>query len=184
MLYKDDYNDVLPADASRGAGFHSEDWIWWRPANPVEQGPIAVLIGTSRSTNLFRCPMDKDDSGRIALGAPLYNFSYSANSNTDPTKGMLSSYSGATFYRFKHSAVRNPAEKIMLAEEPAVNKPGEMPPGLSAIIDDGHWEPLPGGANTITVRHNNRGNATFADGHSQTVDYKYGGSALHTDPTL
>jgi prepilin-type N-terminal cleavage/methylation domain-containing protein/prepilin-type processing-associated H-X9-DG protein len=184
MLYKDDNADIMPADASRAAGFHNEDWIWWRPGNPVEQSPIAVLIKLARNTNLFRCPMDKDDSGRLAMGAPLYPYSYSLNVNATASKGMASFYSSGSFVAFKFGAIHNPVQKLMLAEEPTVNKPAEMPPGFTAIVDDGHWEPMPGGANTITMRHNRRGNANFADGHAQTVDYKYGGDPAHSDPSL
>ena len=174
----------MPADASRGAGYHPEDWIWWRPGNPVQQSPIAVLIRTGSSTNLFRCALDRDDSGRAALGTPWYGFSYSLNVNATASKGMASYYSGTTFIPFKYASIHDPVQKIMLAEEPTVNKPGEMPPGLSAIIDDGHWEPRPGGANTITARHNKRGNVNFADGHAQAIDYIYGGDPLHSDPSL
>jgi prepilin-type N-terminal cleavage/methylation domain-containing protein/prepilin-type processing-associated H-X9-DG protein len=184
LLYKDDNCDVMPADASRSAGFHNEDWIWWRPGNPVEQSPISLLIKLNRSTNLFRCPMDRDDSGRLAMGAPIYPYSYSLNVNGTATKGMASFYSGGAFVPFKFGAIRNPVEKLMLAEEPTVNKPGEMPPGFSTIVDDGHWDPMPGGLNTVTMRHNRRGNANFADGHAQTVDYKYGGNPAHSDPSL
>lgn len=180
MIYKDDYVDVMPANASNGAGFHPEDWIWWRAANPVEQGPIAVLIRISKNTNIFRCPMDKDDSYRKASGTP-YNYSYSLNGSG--SKGLASYYSGGVFQPARFGAIRNPVEKIMLAEEPTVDKGGEMPPGSSAEIDDGHWQPVPNGNNTITTRHNKRGNVNFADGHAQTVDYKYAGMAEHSDPS-
>jgi prepilin-type N-terminal cleavage/methylation domain-containing protein/prepilin-type processing-associated H-X9-DG protein len=184
MLYKDDYADVMPAEASRIAGFHNEDWIWWRPGNSVQQSPIAVLINLAGNTNLFRCSMDRDDSGRIAKGAPMYPYSYSVNVNVTSGRGLASSYATGVFVPFKFGDIRNPVDKIMLAEEPAANTPGEMPPGFSTTIDDGHWEPAPGGMNSITMRHSKRGNVNFADGHAQCVDYKYAADPNHSDPSL
>jgi prepilin-type N-terminal cleavage/methylation domain-containing protein len=39
MLYKDESEDVMPVEASRSAGFHSEDWIWWRRTTPSSKAP-------------------------------------------------------------------------------------------------------------------------------------------------
>src|SRR5579871_5215747 len=58
VLYIGDYNDVMPADASHGAQWHPEDWIYWwggwnapglppSPATvspPVSQSPIAAML--------------------------------------------------------------------------------------------------------------------------------------------
>src|SRR5262249_52402712 len=72
ILYVSDFNDIMPSDASRKAGWHQEDWIYWwsDPAHPLSQSQIAVLIKTGMSTNLFRCPLDRDNSGRAAQSPP------------------------------------------------------------------------------------------------------------------
>jgi len=74
----------------------------------------------------------------------------------------------------------------MLAEEPAAGTPNEMPPAYSAVVDDGRWEPGTGGGggNTITMRHRGKGNANFADGHAQAIDYKFGADPHNTNPVL
>jgi prepilin-type N-terminal cleavage/methylation domain-containing protein/prepilin-type processing-associated H-X9-DG protein len=202
MLYKDDYNDTMPADGSYTANWHAEDWIYWRNIAPglLEQSQIAVLIKISGGTisNLFRCPMDRDDSGRLSdTGrSPHYEYSYSLNGQQTVANGMGSSWNGTggTFVPNKYTKIKNPTRKIMLAEEPTKNTPDEMPPGFTGspgpIIDDGRWEPkyttptAGGGANTITMRHRGRGNVNFADGHAATADYKYALDQNNTDPTL
>src|SRR2546425_5611910 len=104
MMYITDNQDTFPGTASRGTyGFHKEDWIYWRTNlamyPPVEKSPIAVHLG-SVSSNLFRCPLDKDNSERKgqndgANGA--YNYSYSLTSLIDIPRnfGMASVFDGA-----------------------------------------------------------------------------------------
>jgi len=66
-MYLDDNRGIFPACGSRNTyGFHKEDWIYWRTAPgypPVQQSPIAVGLGNIDS-NLFRCPMDRDNKAR------------------------------------------------------------------------------------------------------------------------
>ena len=196
MLYKDDFADVMPADASRTAGWHAEDWIYWwgDPLHPVGMSQIALMIRTGASTNLFRCPMDRDDSDRKTF-TPPYGFSYSLNGQKTVTSGLGSSWNGGSgnqWNAYRFSNIRNPARKIMLAEEPTKNTPDELPPTFTGnpIIDDGRWEAIyripaaGGGGNTITVRHRGRGNVNFADGHAQSVDYKFALDQGNTDPSL
>src|SRR5947207_2523015 len=134
MMYIGDNQDVLPGTASRTTyNFHKEDWIYWRTNTskypPVEQSPIAVHIGTVTS-NLFRCPSDRDNSERRTAGDPgPYNYSYSLNSHdldrrTGKNPGMASIFD-ATAHVFKLAAVLRPSSKIMLAEEQTSHKPGE-----------------------------------------------------------
>jgi prepilin-type processing-associated H-X9-DG protein len=56
----------------------------------------------------------------------------------------------------------------MLAEEQTTHKRGESPDvgGSSSIINDGRWL-SPG--DRITVRHNKKGDITFADSHVATI---------------
>jgi hypothetical protein len=168
-------------------GFHVEDWIYWRTNNPpytIEKSPIVQMMGSADAT-LFRCPLDRDDSGRMAAGAPFYFYSYSFNCISGledgfqggaPNLGFATAFSftGAP-RRFKSLQVRNPSRKMMLAEEPAVNKPWDMPPGSSSIVDDGQWDPLSsrfGMNNTLTVRHSGKAEVEYGDGHAVAVSYK------------
>ena len=183
MMYIGDNQDQFPGTASRNSfGFHKEDWIYWRtnrPADPIQNSPIAVHIG-GVSSNLFRCPLDRDNSGRAQVvkddppnGA--YNYSYSLTSLFDDNRsvnfGMASIFQGAASkpYVFKLGSVKQPANKIMLAEEQTSHKANESidgPTGTSSLINDGRFVP-PG--DLITLRHNKRGDVNFADGHAQPL---------------
>jgi prepilin-type N-terminal cleavage/methylation domain-containing protein/prepilin-type processing-associated H-X9-DG protein len=190
VLYVGDYGDVMPSDASHGAQWHQEDWIYWwgnwfsptppppgsAASPPVSQSPIAQMIKSS-NTNLFRCPGDISDAGRIANTGwtPVYEYSYTINGMGNPTGnpatyGFASSWLGPnnSWVPFKYTNARHPANLIMLAEEPSDVTAKEMqPPNTYKILDDGRWEP---GPNSITVRHNGKGNVSFADGHSERID--------------
>ena len=201
MLYVDESQDVMPSQASHGENWHRSDWIWWynnQPANygtegtqnspPMSEGGIAKLIRSGDTNKVFRCPMDKDDSGRALVPwNPNYKYSYSVNGQGDPGNpnasfGVASSWSGPAyvnggFIPFKLTTVRRPSLILMIAEEPTKRTPDEMPPiinGISwnnpGVIVDGRWLPgVGGGGNTITVRHSKKGNVAFADGHAQTI---------------
>lgn len=207
VLYVGDYNDTMPADASHGAGWHPEDWIyWWGGWNattfppsggnvspPLAQSPICLMIkyaNTNTVNSLFRCPADISDAGRVANTGwtPIYEYSYSVNGMGDPTGnpptyGFASAWDGlnGSWVPFKYTRARHPGDLIMLAEEPTdVTAPEMQPPKSYKIIDDGRWEP---GPNAITVRHNNKGNVAFADGHSERVDTSFAKLPLHNDPS-
>jgi len=186
MMYITDNQDTFPGTGSRGTyGFHKEDWIYWRTNltrwPPVEKSPIAIHLG-SVSSNLFRCPADKDNSERKGLddgdnGA--YNYSYSMMSHDldgSRNPGMASIVDKSEkLFPFKLSSVQRPANKIRLAEEQASHKLSESidgPNGSSSIINDGRWvPPAPGsnGGDLITQRHNKKGNSNFGDGHAEPV---------------
>jgi prepilin-type N-terminal cleavage/methylation domain-containing protein/prepilin-type processing-associated H-X9-DG protein len=183
MMYITDNQDTFPGTGSRGTfGYHKEDWIYWRTNvatyPPVEKSPIAVHLG-SVSSNLFRCPADKDNSERKLLNDGsngAYNYSYSLISIWDDGRsinyGMASIFQGSlnnpTPYLFRLSSVKRPANKIMLAEEQVSHKAIESIDvgGTSTIINDGRFVP-PG--DLITLRHNKKGNINFGDGHAEPI---------------
>ena len=185
-LYVVDNADAFPGWASRISGFHVEDWIYWRtnvPAYTLAQSAIAVLMHSSDPT-LFRCPLDRDDSGRSAAGVPIYPYSYSFNgiASDEPQTyvgggnlGFATALSGLHVSVFKSFQVKNPSTKMMLAEEPSANTPGEMPPGFTSVIDDGDWEPvnsrkLPN--NTLSMRHSGKAEVVYGDCHALATSYK------------
>ena len=184
MMYITDNRDTFPGCGSRGEfGYHKEDWIYWRTNlatyPPIEKSPIAVHLG-SVSSNLFRCPADKDNSERKGQNDGVngaYNYSYSLNSLA-AGRGMASVFDGPannpTPYVFKLGSVKQPANKIMLAEEQTTHKAIESIDvgGSSSIINDGRWSPPSPGSNNgdlISQRHNKKGDGTFADGHAEPV---------------
>jgi prepilin-type N-terminal cleavage/methylation domain-containing protein/prepilin-type processing-associated H-X9-DG protein len=182
MLYINDNNDTFAGSASRSLyGFQANDWIYWRtndPTAPVEKSPVISQLGTVKvdyALALFRCPADLDDSYRIITGQPYYIFSYTMTSYG--AEGM-SSIPGVNN---KMSQVRNPANKIMFAEELSVLTANQNPGGASSVISDGRWSPA---TDDITSRHNKKGNVTFADGHVLPVDYKFGRDTNNSEPSL
>jgi prepilin-type N-terminal cleavage/methylation domain-containing protein/prepilin-type processing-associated H-X9-DG protein len=197
MMYVGDYNDVMPSNGSR-IGWHQEDWIYWRlsPIPPVAQSlpNSQILLQIKGGTNVFKCPMDVDNSGRVAYaatGATPYDLSYSVNGYTSSgtTSSLASTWTGTTgngWIPSKLGFVHNPANKIMLSEEPVSGAITEMPPGYPAtqIINDGRWDPAPGLGNgdTITMRHGKHGNVNFADGHAQVEDYIFASDPNNFDP--
>ncbi len=174
MMYINDNQDCFPGSASRNTfGFELEDWIYWRTGPgypPVTKSPIVTGLGVINS-NMFRCSLDRDDSERIKQntdGQGIYGYSYSLNSIASSTAnhGMASVIDNGKAMRFKHGLVKNPAMKVMLAEEQATKKPGEASDPNKNVINDGRWVP-PGDA--LSMRHNRRANVAFADGHVAPV---------------
>jgi prepilin-type N-terminal cleavage/methylation domain-containing protein/prepilin-type processing-associated H-X9-DG protein len=184
VMYFGDYNDVMPADASRGATWHSEDWIYWWPSGALQPGlaqsQIAQIIkwsNTNTVNTVFRCPADIDEIGRQIIGTPYYEYSYSLNSQ-DTNNGTVmlgpgSSWQSGSWTPFKYTRIQHPTDVILLAEEPNNYTPSSDAPANfttangNRIIDDGRWTPGPNG---ITMRHSKKGNVNFADGHAERID--------------
>ncbi len=208
IMYVGDYNDTYAGAASGSGtyGFHQEDWIYWRlnpPTLPngqlatLDKSPVIQNLGTGTSTNLFRCPMDTVDKDRVtyeenATDGP-YEYSYEFTSydlpstSSGPNYGFLSIIqSGGPNYLFKGGQVRNPANKVMVAEpvaslnlqndEPAVEPPSPKP---TWVVETGRWQPFskaftlaaPNAPldNFLSIRHNKRSDAGFPDGHAESV---------------
>jgi prepilin-type processing-associated H-X9-DG protein len=192
IMYANDYREEFPGIASEHAGFNVYDWIYWRTNTalypPVEKSPIVAQVA-SASSGLFRCPLDTSDAARLAQagsdGPYLYSYSMTGYGiNDHPSSlgtgnlGMSSVFTAGANYIFRQSSVLNPALKIMLAEEPG--GPGDNPDG-SLAINDGRWEPL---SNPLTNRHQGNANVTFADGHAQVEDWKFGINYSNSLPSL
>jgi prepilin-type N-terminal cleavage/methylation domain-containing protein/prepilin-type processing-associated H-X9-DG protein len=177
MLYLDSNNNVFPGAASRNTyGFRPDDWIYWRtnlPAYPIEKSLIVAQLGSANS-NLFRCPADRDDRERVAIsdGNGPYYPSYSMNSFgivNGENLGM-SSIDDGRWHPFRASSIKNPARKIMLAEEQAGYGPAEVSDPTAGVINDGRWV---ASSDVLTSRHGKRGNVAFADGHIVPVQWRW-----------
>jgi prepilin-type N-terminal cleavage/methylation domain-containing protein/prepilin-type processing-associated H-X9-DG protein len=198
QMYVDDNRDTFPGMASQHSGFQASDWIWWRTsdtAHPVSQSPIVLTLANA-SSKLFRCPLDTDDSARIAQadgvnGPYLYSYSLTsyeptttvdANGNSrDVNPGMSSNFANGENLPFSMAAVRNPGSKIMLAEEVASNSNSDNPTG-AAVINDGRW--LPANGDPLTSRHGGKGDVTFADFHVEPENYEFGDDITNSEPDL
>jgi len=188
IMYAGDFSDVMPSDGSRSqTPITAPDmWIWWNGGAGLygaDKSPI--LLAIKSSTNIFRCPMDNlPASQRKSTLDSGWNYSYTMNGFVDEVNNQIagcgSTYMVPTsmgkFVARKLTSIRRASEKIMLVEEPV--SPQDIPAGYTTYADDGRWLP---GPNTVTTRHSKRGNANFADGHAQPVDYVFAKDPEHYD---
>jgi prepilin-type N-terminal cleavage/methylation domain-containing protein/prepilin-type processing-associated H-X9-DG protein len=195
QLYVTDSQDIYPGPASRSTyGFQPEDWIYFRntAAYPLSKSPIFVTLGVT-TTNIFRCPMDRDDTYRVAqsAGTQIYPCSYTMTSyglsGGGNERGMSSIYEGAWpsrtgSYPFKQVNVQRPSGKILLAEEVAALTPADNPdPNHKKVIDDGRYVPT---SNLLTSRHNKKADVGFVDGHVQAVPWAFGKDTVNSQADL
>jgi prepilin-type N-terminal cleavage/methylation domain-containing protein/prepilin-type processing-associated H-X9-DG protein len=206
-MYADDNGDAFPGLASRHNGFRMEDWIYWRADPlmfpPVEKSPI--LVSVAGPPRLLRCPLD-DSSERNAhnysdvFGPYLYSYSFTGyglspnnqdiglGDEANPNYGMASVIAGDPAHPivqlFKESRIMNPSGKIMLAEERGASNARENPSTdatAEPFITDGRWMPE---NDYLTLRHNKKADAAFADGHVQSVDWQFGRNITNSRPDL
>ena len=203
QMYLDDNRSIFPACASRSIyGFHTEDWIYWRvaPGYPsVQQSPITLGLGRI-NTNMFRCPMDRDDSERISQtglvgsdpGPYLYSYTIPSHGLTaaGESAGLTSIVDGQGVHPYKISSVQGPAHKILCEEEQTSYNRNESWDGQGTIINDGRMvvrgNPPYYDGDSITIRHNQKGNACFVDGHAESLralPYTRSDSWQLADPT-
>jgi len=165
IIYVGDNQDVFFGSASAGAGHQVDDWIYWNGGLPVQQSQVIVAIGGSAATtNILVCPLDQRHGG-----GPAYAFSYTmvsdvySDANGDNVNHGITSFGGSPELKFKQAQVRRGSEKMMLAEE---RVSGSEP-------DDGRFELVqPDGVtpdNSLSNRHGQKADITFADGHVSTI---------------
>jgi prepilin-type N-terminal cleavage/methylation domain-containing protein/prepilin-type processing-associated H-X9-DG protein len=187
-MYLNDNNSVFPGCASRNTfGFQVDDWIWWRtgqPQYPVQNSPIVAPLGSGMvSSNVFRCPLDIDDSYRNSpsyTGPPgsspgPYYYSYTMTSydlENGQCVGMSSIRdTSGIWHPFRANNIKNPASKIMIVEEQSSLKPGEVSDPAGEIINDGRW--VATGNDRLTSRHGKKGDVIWADFHVSPVNWKF-----------
>jgi prepilin-type N-terminal cleavage/methylation domain-containing protein len=191
-MYVDDNHDTYPGCASRSQyGFHREDWIYWRTNTtlypPFTQSQILTSVPGLQKPSL-RCPLDNNDNDRLTFSyndsEGPYLFSYSLTSynldadGNNPGLSTLIEQSG-TAHTFKENGIKNPAGKIMLAEEPGTLNPRDGSEG--DLIQDGRWVPA---SNPLTTRHGGKADVTFADYHVTAVDQDFGTDPINSNPGL
>jgi len=187
-MYLDTHSDTFPACASRNTyGFQVEDWIYWRnslPAYPLKNSLIVAYLGTGSSSNVFRCPADRNDTDRKLLAASdpangSYDESYTLNSwgeSGGQSEGMTSiRKTDGTWLPFKFNRIRVPARKIMLCEEQSVASGPECSDPAVNILNDGRMTD----GDIMTSRHNKKADVGFADGHVAPVTWKFAKDPLN-----
>ncbi len=181
LMYIDDNKGYFPGSGSRNTyGPQPDDWIYWQPSlqttRPVAKSPIgAGLSGVS--SNLFRCPMDWDNAGRIAQnGTEIFGYSYTMVSydlDGVVNHGMTSLPS----HPFKQTSIVRPVSKMMFVEEQtSLRRDEASDPASGSVVTDGRWFPA---SDPLTIRHSKRFDASFADGHVAAQK-----SIVPTDPNL
>jgi prepilin-type N-terminal cleavage/methylation domain-containing protein len=160
-MYLDDNNDTFPGVASRGAyNPMQEDWIFWNINRSGNGGFTSQQITDPRNsaigpyignftTNLFRCPSDKDWDARKKLDSNPYIYSYAMVShvpgkNHGPGSVFPIVAGSAPPLPFKHTSIKQPTQKMVLVDENGDPKNGQP------VIDDGRFVP-PG--NVLAARH-------------------------------
>jgi prepilin-type N-terminal cleavage/methylation domain-containing protein/prepilin-type processing-associated H-X9-DG protein len=208
LIYIGDSNDIYAGAASANTyGPHLEDWIYWRVAPPTVNGvqmtldksPLLKLLGVGTSTNIFRCPMDQIDSDRVAhaqAGDGPYYYSYEFTSYNITSAGVNPGFTtiidttGKAYYA-KSTQVRSPSTKMMAVEPVAALNPKNDEPAVEVaangtwVVQCGRWEPFGQNPpyttlhNYLSIRHSNKSDSVFADGHVEAVgqdkaaDYTY-----------
>jgi prepilin-type N-terminal cleavage/methylation domain-containing protein/prepilin-type processing-associated H-X9-DG protein len=191
MMYFDDYEDAFPGPGSKATlGPQPEDWIWWQVQSiggrPSLRDPLKSRIGpfiSGFSDKYFRCPGDKDCLRRLAewqANPSIERYMYSYSLNSYNRNGMASWFSvdRKDIKLNLHGSIKNPSQKIMLAEERGGVSDG-APLGGGSYIDDGRWVP-PG--NVLTERHSGKADVAFADGHAETVSRAFAQQPQNYDP--
>jgi prepilin-type processing-associated H-X9-DG protein/prepilin-type N-terminal cleavage/methylation domain-containing protein len=188
QLYLQDNVDGFPTSAPQsGLGAQPEDWVWWQVApgqvtmRDPRQGSVMPYLG-QYDPRYLRCPADRHAEARQVLwkrnpGTEQYFYSYSLNAHSDVGMASYISRDRSVIILNKSGRIRNPAGKIMLAEEKGAANDG---PG-DAVIDDGRWQPL---GYPLTMRHSGKANVAFADGHVEMVQRDFAGPdhPEHFDP--
>jgi len=170
----------------------------------LNKSPLIQSLGSGNSTNIFRCPSDQYDGDRItydmsADGPYFYSYEFNsydlAGTTTGSNPGLLTiiNLQNVAAY-FKSSQVHNPSGKLMTVEpvaalnlktdEPAI-EPGS--PNPTWVVQTGRWQGFnaaqTGLNNYLSIRHGNRSDATFADGHVEAISQLYATNVAYSLPS-
>jgi prepilin-type N-terminal cleavage/methylation domain-containing protein/prepilin-type processing-associated H-X9-DG protein len=151
----------VPVLGSSLMGGLPESAIWGTDEQGIldfSQGTlIADLGGAQVAEELFKCPSDDEPRQLSSFYQTAHrrNFSYVFN-------GLAQSYTGHGYKSYRISQLRHPADKALIFENgdsPGLNS---TPVGYPATTHKPHL--------LIALRHHNRSNVFFADGHVHLFD--------------
>ncbi len=163
MLYVDDFNDSLPANATassrnrQGYIATSETWIngnAWTDTNSlnVERG---VLFPYNRSIQIYKCPADRStvlDLGKIPRSRSVSMNSY-MNDQPDPE-------SRSCWHRASQITDPPPSKAFVFLDE----HENSIENARLTVTQPGVWQWI----DFPSARHNNGCVLSFADGHAET----------------
>ncbi|HTV42497.1 MAG TPA: prepilin-type N-terminal cleavage/methylation domain-containing protein [Candidatus Sulfotelmatobacter sp.] len=197
QIYVNDNTGIFPGIASRIYGFQPMDWIYWRTNSALyptfDKSPIVIAVPGLKPATV-RCPLDNNDADRLSVnygdsyGPYLYSYSLTGfGTDLDPgvdvglSSLVASSGGNPVAYTFNETSVRNPAGKIMMAEEPGTLSASDGSWG--SLINDGRWDPTPG-ADPLTTRHGGKADITFVDGHVEPENQAFGQNPNNSVPGI
>jgi prepilin-type N-terminal cleavage/methylation domain-containing protein/prepilin-type processing-associated H-X9-DG protein len=157
--------------------------------------------------------IDKDRiANELVSGSPyFYSYEFTSydleNGQSGPSPGFTTiiNLNNQAFYS-KSTAVHNPSGKIMTVEPVAALNQGNDEPAIEAVsghsswvVQCGRWQPFaatptttgpltyssaPGNLdNFLSIRHNKKSDACFADGHAEAVGQNYGTNYQYSLPS-
>ena len=205
QLYANENKLAFPAGARYPTALVKvDDWIWYqekpvgvRVTPDVYQSAIGKYLssGPSKtwSVEVLRCPSDRVEEHVSTPDSGIYKYSYSMNQWLEINATSPYGPPG----RIRLTMIKDPAEKILLAEED------------ERTINDGLWAPGPdapqsGGRDLLAIRHDSkrrepdpnttailgsknqdrRGNVALCDGHAEYVSRLWAHQTAHQDPFL
>ncbi len=128
------------------------------------------------------------NAGKIVSGLDGQDYNPDRVGDFPVNRGMASYFDGRNYVPYFHASIRNPVQKIMLAEEQTWDEFSDKSP-LRYWDDNWSWDPFRptiGGAyyhDPLTLRHNGRSQVVLADGHVETVRPAFADNPEHADPT-
>lgn len=185
---------LAPAPSAAKDYRQPSDWIHWQtlpaPARNINDSSIAKYVGVRGKAlqSLLRCPLDTIENHKPKAApydwAGPYLYSYSFNSK-------IGTVNAATIKWIGTSHVKNPAFKVLLAEEIAPNDPYWAP----TFINAGQAVPT-GKSDYLTTRHGNKsdefkkpgqetrpgGHVACADGHVEKLTTREAFDRRRADP--
>jgi len=189
-MYQNDNTGFFPSAGHGQADYN--DWVYWQCGYPyahngsrdINQGMLVPYMGKIFVAKTYLCPSDPNCYPNQPAGDNTYEFSYTASVNI-----FILLESGnplVTTNRLRFSQIRAPASKIEIVEQDR------------SSIDDAAWAPqmyATNGSDIIAVRHEKltesksitlpgKGNANFADGHSEPVQRADAMTVHYYDPLV
>jgi prepilin-type N-terminal cleavage/methylation domain-containing protein/prepilin-type processing-associated H-X9-DG protein len=170
LVYATEHDGRLPAMGSAGSP-HVDDWVYWQAPDDRNHlrhhsnSALMPYVGGAVDVNLFRCPTDLDYQN--------YPYQYSYAMNSAIAREPHGHADDGRFPMGFVDRVLDPTRIVMMLEE---GGPGERFGGKrnDAVVI------LPG--DKLGIRHGDRGNVSFMDGHVELVSKDFLRQRENVDP--
>ena len=192
-----------PRQAAAADPYDPAEWIHWQPRRDPRQSAIIRFLDAGALPDLFRCPSDDPEVRKFIRlgpdGPEPYRYSYAFNMELVlPSSRNTVLAPAARLRHLRTTAVRNAAEKVMLAEldEAVLSGSAYWPKvvgtwpfefGLLSSRHDSATRPGVVTMDNVAALDRRpdrtwRGNAAFADGHVDYVPRSLTWTRKHYDP--